>query len=63
MLGQRRRRWPNIKAALGQCLIFFRVTPSYCVLFEVLTFKTVYIEEHMWKLIKIFHGYVLSETL
>ena len=22
MLGQRRRRWPNIKSTLGQCLMF-----------------------------------------
>ena len=22
MLGQRRRRWPNIKPALGQCFVF-----------------------------------------
>ena len=22
MLGQRRRRWPNIEPALGQCLVF-----------------------------------------
>ena len=22
MLGQRRRRWPNIETALGECLVF-----------------------------------------
>ena len=31
MLGQRRRRWPNIKPALGKCLMFAGYTPSTIV--------------------------------
>ena len=29
MLGQRRRRWPNIKTALGECLVGVVLIKSY----------------------------------
>ena len=32
MLGQRRRRWPNIKMALVQCLEFSGITFSVCTM-------------------------------
>ena len=32
ILGQRRRRWPNIKPALGVRLVFVEKTASLCVI-------------------------------
>ena len=34
MLGQRRRRWPNIKTALGECPVFAGLVPKKNKTFE-----------------------------
>ena len=43
MLGQRHRRWVNIKTTSGQCLVFagLGLLPSYCCLFITVQTQTV----------------------